>query len=418
MKLQVLLLHLSTGVLAGPCEPYGPISSMQQHGTIPNSPSSTQTASVPSSMDEPPSPTHTNSDIFASGVSPIGVSQSHLSMSDLVSSVLSSTLANNGAGGQPGSPTSKEPEETTSDVTKGGDANGVQTTMTNPTIIHGTLTSDGGTFPEGSVTSTQTDVRQSPGSPTDTTGSLAASASAKPVEHSDIDTTSLAPSETASSVPSDDSPISGPESSITNDVSATSNLIISSDIPPTSNPVAVSDTSPNLSVTSEPIVTSTPIGPSLSTATSGEDLSNPADSPSAIPPTSDPNEPSFTTSGQPPVSQTTEPALSVPLSSDQNAPSDTSESSALESSAPSITSDSDLPAISTPVVVSDADPSFSVTSDSISTATPLGPIATTAASSTTSAGGSGGVIGGGTGGSGGGTGGGSTGGGSTGGGGT
>ena len=87
MKLQVLLLHLSTGVLAGPCKPYGPVSSMQQHDTIPIPPRSTQTASVPFSLAEPPSPTHTNSDIFASGVLPIGVGQS-----DLVPSAFSSTL--------------------------------------------------------------------------------------------------------------------------------------------------------------------------------------------------------------------------------------------------------------------------------------------------------------------------------------
>ncbi|RGP77387.1 hypothetical protein FLONG3_4527, partial [Fusarium longipes] len=267
MKLHVLLFHLSAGVLAGPCKPYGPVSSTQLHDTIPIPPASTN--SVPLSVGEPSSPTQTSSDIFASGALPIGVSQS-----GLVSSVLSSTLLDDGVGGQAGSQTS----ENTSAVTEGGDADGVQATMTSSTISIGTHTSDPfATSDQGPISSS---------GPEETAPGAASGTDANP---------SGLPTSAITSIFVDTSAGSGPA------------VTSGTDFPNSSDLSAGPETS---------ITTDTPTS----------DL----DAPSA---TSSPVEPPVTTSDQPLVSQTTESGLS----SDQSAPSDISEPAGHETSGLPIT---------------------------------------------------------------------------------
>ncbi|KAJ4010964.1 hypothetical protein NW766_007596 [Fusarium irregulare] len=420
MNLQVPLLHLSTGVLAGPCKPYPPVSSMQQHDTIPIPPESTQAASVPLSLAEPPSPTHTNSDIFASDVLPIGVGQS-----DLVPSAFSSTLIHDGADEELSSQTS-EGSESTSAVAEGDDADGAQATMTNPTIVHGSLISNTDTFPVGSRTSGETHVTTEPESSSGITGSLAASPSVSPVEASDKETMSLVASESNPSVPfatSDQTPMSSAVSERTAPAVSGNDSELSG-LPTaavTSN--SIETTAPSApSVTSEPDPFSPPdipiTSPTFETESSvtTDAVTSDLVVPSGIPPTADPVPPSSTTSDERPVSHTTEPVVSVP-STDQNAPSDTSRPSGLETSLPSTTPHPDLTATSTPSAVSDTTPSLSGTAKPVEISNPSDSTFTVA-TPTTTAGIGGGLVGGGSGGSGGGTGGGNTGTGGTGGSGT
>ena len=411
MKLQVLLLHLSIGVLAGPCKPYGPVSSIRQHDTIPIPPGSTQTASVPLSLAEPPSPTHTNTDIFASGVSPIGISQS-----DLVPSAFSSTLIHDGADEELSSQTS-EGSETTSAVADGGHADGAQGTMTNPTVIHGTFISNTDTFPAGSRTSVETHVTTGPESTSDITGSLVASPSVSPVEVSDIETISLVASESDPSVPfatSDQTPMSSAVSKqtaptvsdIDSDLSGLPTAAVTSNsIETTASSTAIVTSEPDLS--SPPDLPTTPPTSDPESSVTTDAATSDSVVPSGIPSTANSVAPSSTTSDEQPVSRTTESEVSVP-STDQNAPSDTSRPSGLESSLPSTTPNPDLPATTMPSAVSNTTPTLSGTVEPVKISTPSDSTFP-AVTPTTTAGVGGGLVGGGSGGSGGGIGGGNTG---------